>query len=84
MVLSFIYNNSEVSGTFKTLDVYRKEYGDMKSDEAKAYTSRLITVVRMLRMPLFLSFLFFSVVVVVVVVVVLSLHSIKRQASTDF
>ena len=59
MVLTFIYileftkNNSEVSGTFKTLDVYRKEYGDMGSDEANVYTSRLITEVRMLRMPLF-------------------------------
>ena len=38
---------TEVNGTFKTLDVYIKEYGDMNSDEAKAYTSRLITEVCM-------------------------------------
>ena len=52
MLLSFIIlaiseTDTEVNGKFKTLDVYIKEYGDMKSDEAKAYTSRLITEVCM-------------------------------------
>ena len=38
---------TEVNGTFKTLDVYIKKFDDMSSDEAKAYTSRLITQVCM-------------------------------------
>ena len=58
LILAFTKNDSKVDGKFKTLDMYRKEYGDMNSDKAKAYTSRLITEVCM---SLFsLSFPFFS------------------------
>ena len=58
LILAFTKNDSKVNGKFKTLDMYRKEYGDMNSDKAKAYTSRLITEVCM---SLFsLSFPFFS------------------------
>ena len=45
--LAISETDTEVNGKFKTLDMYRKEYGDMRSDEAKAYTSRLITEVCM-------------------------------------
>ena len=43
IILAISNTDTEVNGKFKTLDVYIKEYGDMKSVEAKAYTSRLIT-----------------------------------------
>ena len=59
LILAFTKNDSEVDGKFKTWDMYRKEYGDMKSDDAKAYTSRLITEVCMslfsLSFPVFSS-----------------------------
>ena len=45
IILVISKSDTEVNGTFKTLDVYIKEFDDMNSDDAKAYTSRLITEV---------------------------------------
>ena len=47
LILAFNKNDSKVNGKFKVLDVYRKEYSDKGSDEAKTYTSGLITEVCM-------------------------------------
>ena len=58
LILAFTKNDSKVDGKFKTWDMYRKEYGDMKSDDAKAYTSRLITEVCMSIFFEFSSFFF--------------------------
>ena len=60
LILAFTKKDSKVNGKFKTLDMYRKEYGDMNSDKAKAYTSRLITEVCMSLFSLSFPFFFFQ------------------------
>ena len=43
--LAFTDNDSKVNGSFKIKDVYKENYGNVGSDEAKDYISRLITEV---------------------------------------
>ena len=44
-LLAFTDNDSKVNGSFKIKGVYKDNYGNVGSDEAKDYISRLITEV---------------------------------------